>query len=162
MSTWFIAAGIVLASPVVALFLSGVGWIVRSRYDELQRLEESLNDDRRRIYAQILEPYIVLFAGLNDPSAQAKVLKMMLSLEYRRTAFELALFASDDVVRAYNELMQFFYRASGPGQYDTKDAMRHWGVLLWEIRRSMGNRKTKLSEWDMLRWLIKDIDQWTK
>lgn len=33
---------------------------------------------------------------------------MFLSLDYRKSAFKLSLVANDDVVLAYNELMQFF------------------------------------------------------
>ena len=36
--------------------------------------------------------------------------------------------------------------------------MRIWGGLLLEIRRSLGNKKTKLDEFDMLRAMIEDID----
>ena len=36
--------------------------------------------------------------------------------------------------------------------------MRHWGTLLLEIRKSLGNEGTKLSEIDMLRGMIKDIE----
>ena len=30
------------------------------------------------------------------------------------------------------------------------------GLLLLEIRKSMGNEETKLNEWDMLEWFITD------
>jgi len=36
--------------------------------------------------------------------------------------------------------------------------MRLWGSLLLEIRKSLGNKNTKLNEIDMLRAMIKDID----
>lgn len=35
-----------------------------------------------------------------------------------------------------------------------------WGKLLLEIRKSLGNKKTKLDEFDMLRAMIKDIEKW--
>jgi hypothetical protein len=34
-----------------------------------------------------------------------------------------------------------------------------WGKLLLEIRKDVGNKKTGLSEFDMLRWLISDIER---
>ena len=33
------------------------------------------------------------------------------------------------------------------------------GELLLEIRKDVGNKDTKLNEFDMLRWLISDIDK---
>lgn len=37
--------------------------------------------------------------------------------------------------------------------------MRLWGKLLLEIRKSLGNENTELSELDMLRGFIKDIEK---
>ena len=36
------------------------------------------------------------------------------------------------------------------------------GNFLLEIRRSMGNDSTKINNWGMLKWFIKDIDDLSK
>ena len=55
--------------------------------------------------------------------------------------------------------MQHTYKREVAEKQDPKEMMRLWGSLLLEIRKSLGNRKTKLDEWDMLRAMIKDIDK---
>lgn len=54
--------------------------------------------------------------------------------------------------------MKHTYEAESTGEQDPKEMMRLWGSLLLEIRRNLGNKKTKLNEFDMLRAMIKDID----
>lgn len=55
--------------------------------------------------------------------------------------------------------MKHTYKAESTGvEQDPKETMRLWGRLILEIRRSLGNKKTKLDDLDMLRAMIKDID----
>ena len=71
----------------------------------------------------------------------------MLSLEYRKTSFRLALIGSDPVVKSFNNLMQdAFSRSEGSSASpsDAKKMVSLLGDLLLEIRRSMGNETTKI------------------
>lgn len=57
-------------------------------------------------------------------------------------------------------MMQFFYRISSAGREpEAADMLQYWGGFLLEIRRSIGDPKTKLSRKDMLRGLVTDIDE---
>lgn len=150
---WFQALG-----PSLLIVLGGLlTWIIKSRIEELRAIEEKLRETRSEIYSQILAPYITLFSDLS-PEGQAKVAATITSEEYRKTAFDLALLGSDAVIQAYNSLMSYTFQTEGTGNLDPKEMMRLWGRMLLEIRRSLGNKKTKLSELDMLRAMIKDID----
>lgn len=78
----------------------------------------------------------------------------------KKTAFDLNLFGSDEVVLAYNNFMKLIY----PYESETTEKREPkmillWGKLLLEIRKSLGNKKTKLDELDMLRAMITDIDR---
>ena len=83
------------------------------------------------------------------------------AFSYKKTAFEFNMVGSDAVVRAFNNLMQFFYRADeqGPENIDPKEMIKHWGQFLIEVRKSLGNPKTKLTAVDMFRSLIKDVEK---
>jgi hypothetical protein len=86
-------------------------------------------------------------------------MRALLSLEYREQGFRLSLVGSDAVVRAYNNLMQYFYQRQGsspPKEVDIKEMMALLGQFLLEVRRSMGNEATTLSNWDMLEWFLTD------
>ena len=66
---------------------------------------------------------------------------------------------SDAVVKAYNDLMQFFFahgQATEPSETDIGQMLSLLGTMLLEIRRSMGNEATKLDNWGMLEWFITD------
>lgn len=84
----------------------------------------------------------------------------MLSLEYRKLSFKLGLMAPDDVVRSYNNLMQYFYNSEVNSKKSThksaKETLELIGILLIEIRKSMGNDTTKLTSWDMCEWWMSD------
>ncbi len=90
----------------------------------------------------------------------------MQSLEYRQAAFKLSLFANDDVVKAYNNLMQFSYKmgsdAVSTEEHESRAIGRQlvstFGDFLLEIRKSVGNETSSLSNLDMLEWMITDID----
>ncbi len=56
--------------------------------------------------------------------------------------------------------MQHVYKAESTEKQDPRKMMSLWGTLLLEIRKSLGNKKTKLNELDMLRGMIKDIDEY--
>jgi len=144
--------------PSLLMVLGGIiTWFLKSRVEELRATEERLREERRKIYGQILDPYVRLFADLKGQGT-TQAIKKITSYEYRKTAFDLNLFGSDDVVRAYNALMKYTYEVESTGKQDPKGMVRMWGSLLLEIRRSLGNKKTKLNELDMLRAMIKDID----
>ena len=148
-----------ILGPPLLMALGGIiTWVIKSKIEELRAIEEKLREERRNIYAQILDPYIRLFADLKGKGPDL-ALRKITSYDYRKTAFDLNLFGSDEVVRAYNDLMKHTYKAEATGNQDPKEMIRLWGKLLLEIRKSLGNKKTKLNEFDMLRAMIKDIEE---
>ncbi len=152
-----------ILGPTLLMIAGGIiTWLFKSRVEELRATEERLRDQQRKIYLEILDPYIHLFAELKTKGSPVQALRKITSYEYRKTAFDLNLFGSDEVVKAYNALMQHTYEAESTGKQDPKKMMRLWGTLLLEIRKSLGNEKTKLDELDMLRAMIKDIDGYSR
>ena len=146
-----------ILGPTLLMVLGGIiTWFIKSKIEELRAIEEKLREERRNIYAQILDPYIRLFADIKGKGPD-EALKRVTSYDYRKTAFDLNLFGSDEVIRAFNNLMKHTYEAEATGKQDPQKMMLLWGKLLLEIRKSLGNKKTKLNEIDMLRAMIKDI-----
>ncbi len=149
-------------APSLLIIVGGIiTWLLKSRVEELRAAEKNLLETRTKTYWDILEPYITLFSDTSE-KARPGLIKMITSLQYRKTAFHLCLLGSDDVVQAYNAMLQHMYEAERTGKQDAIELMRLWGALLIEIRKSLGNKKTKLKEVDMLRGMIKDIDDFLK
>ncbi|TXI23813.1 MAG: hypothetical protein E6Q67_03800 [Roseateles sp.] len=161
-----------VATPILVLVLTAVGWRLRQSVERQRQLEDKLREDRINTYNFILEPFIILFmteaAWSMDKANKGKdkgdiATAKMLSLEYRKYAFKLSLVGADPVVLAYNELMQFFYsqgEITDPTEEKLKTTMRLLGTFLLEIRRSMGNEATSLSNWQMLEWFMQDARRW--
>lgn len=165
---WLTAVG-AIATPLLVLLLTAVGWNLRTRLERRFSLEERLREDRVKVYNQILEPFVILLmsdaAWVADPKNKNKdknalATRSMLSLEYRQNAFKLSLFGADEVVRAYNDLMQYFFERGSedwqPKRPDVKEMAGLLGQFLLEIRRSVGNETTALDRWEMLEWFMTD------
>lgn len=146
---------------LVAPALIGVGalvsWLVRSQFEQYRQLERSIAEQQRETYAGILDPFIQLFANMGGGGSQDGVISQVLSKDYRKTTFDLTLFGSDDVVRAYNNMMQYLY-TTPQDKVEPSELMGLWGELLRQIRRSLGHRRTKLDRYDMLAGMISDLE----
>lgn len=152
-----------MTQGAIAIGVGLIVWFFTSRVEAIRREKEKLQDERRKIYMQILDPFIRVFAGVKNPSETQKALKQIISYENRRAFFELNMLGSDDVVRAVNNYMQYIYKKGdddSPG--NPQEILVHWGGLLLAIRKDLGNKRTKLKEADMLRALITDIDRAVK
>lgn len=168
--TWldYLTAFGAVTTPLLVLALTGVGWRLRTRMERQAALEDKLREDRIGTYNAILKPFIILLtsdaAWQSDPKNKGKdkdelAMRTLLSLEYREQGFRLSLVGSDAVVKSYNNLMQFFYgldESSAPAVANVKVMMGLLGQFLLEIRRSMGNETTKVTNWEMLEWFLKD------
>jgi hypothetical protein len=142
---------------IIALLGSGsiITVIIQDRITKLRTVQEKLRDDRRKVYIDLLFPFVLMFTKGID---QQEVLKNLLSPEYRKTSFELALLGSDDVVKAYGNLMQYSFRLENQ-EIDKNMLIKLYATLLLRIRKDLGNKYTQLNEKDMLAYLIKDIDK---
>lgn len=168
-----------VATPLLLIILSGFGWLIQQRLgaaqslreSQLQRireLEDKLRDDRLATYNTILEPFLLFFISeasfALDPKYKGKnkdalAVSKLMSVEYRQFGFKLSLVADDTVVRAYNQLMQFFYRSEADPR-PIEEKTHHWlalmGDFLLSIRKSMGNESSALDRWEMIEWFMKD------
>lgn len=167
-ATWinYISAFGSIATPILIVILSAVGWRIRIQLERNRELEEKLRIERIKIYNDLIRPFIILFSPEQKNKSQeykeATAAQHLLTTDYRRVGFELALLGSDAVIKAYNDLMQHFFQATNStepkvGEMDAITKMIIlMGNLLLEIRKSMGNEKTKLTNVDMLEWFISD------
>lgn len=167
--TWlaYVTAIGAIATPILVLALTGVGWRLRTRLERQFSLEDKLREDRIGTYNAILKPFIILLtsdaAWVTDPKNKGKdkneiAFRSLLSLEYREQAFRLSLVGSDAVVKSYNNLMQYFFQRgeNDATEADVTEMMALLGQFLLEIRRSMGNESTTLGNWQMLEWFLTD------
>ena len=153
----------------ISLTIIGSGSLIaiyiQYRYQKLLVLEGKLRDERRKVYLDVLKPFIISFKKNPDPEELTKLLN---SDEFRTATVDLNLIGSDDVIRAYGNLMQYTFKSKTRNQNlsesDAKKAtlslLNLVGRLFLAIRKDLGNDKTLLKEIDMFRYLITDIEKY--
>lgn len=145
----------VVAIPIVSAVVGVLVWYLQSRIEAVRAERRRLQDERRKIYIAILEPYIRVLAGIKKPTETSKAMKRMLSFEYRKVSYELNLMGSDEVIRANNAFMQLAYSAAERA-ITPEEWLKCWGGLLLAIRKDLGARKTGLTELEMLESQVTD------
>lgn len=149
-----------LGTPVLVTVGGVISWFLKSRKEELKAIEEKALEKRVTIYNEILNPLIVLFAkGASDKEKQ-NALKQIVTVEYKKAAFNLITFGSDELVNSYNLMMQSFYK--GEADIDPQLSLKKFAAFILSIRKDLYNKNTRLKEWDMLKFMITDIDNITK
>ena len=149
----------VVAVPVASAIVGVFVWYLQSRIDAVRAERRRLQDERRKIYIAVLEPYIRVLAGIKKPSETSKAMKRMSSFEYRKIAYELNLMGSDEVIRANNAFMQLAYSA-GEESVTAEMWVERWGGLLLAIRKDLGARKTGLAALEMLESQLTDASEY--
>lgn len=165
--TWldYVTALGAVATPILVLALTALGWRIRQRLERKQELEDALREGRLETYDTILEPFTILMTPdavwRADPKNRnqdrvASATRIVQSIEYRKAAFRLSLFAADPVIRAYNEFYQYLAQVKLSGkEADSPEIMGRLGAFLLEIRRSVGI-DTELDRFEMLEWFLPD------
>ena len=101
---------------------------------------------------QLISPYVSLFANASDSKNQARVIAKLKSEKYATNMYEFCIKGSDEAVRALNKMRRYAEELSdqGPGKEQNEKLIDCWGGLLLVLRRDLGEKKTQLSEIEML------------
>lgn len=153
-----------IISPVLITIGGIVTWVIKSKKEELMLQEERARENKIKTYETLLEPFIITFTfSLTDEEKEKGISKMM-SVEYRKAAFNLMTFGSDDVVQCYNSIMQAFFTVSSEDFADSKQYAIHmlklFSSLLIAIRKDLYSKKTKLKKTSMVEFMITDINDY--
>lgn len=137
----------------------------QDRITKVRSIQNKLREDRRKFYLELLDPYIFLFTNMhklnqgNKTEVESKIynefLEKSTSYEYKQTAFKLCLLGSHEVIRAYNNLIEFSTLPIDQNQKDDNQIIvLLYATLLLKIRKDLGSKNTllkRLSEKDMLK-----------
>ena len=145
--------------PTFLVVITGlITWFLKDKSEKLKFQREKLIEEKRLNYEKVLEPIIRTFAGAKDKKEMDKAIKQVQSFDYKKTAFQLMLFGSDEVVKAYNNYFQYLYKYEDK-RNNPVEMIETLGSVILEIRKDLGNSKTALNQFDMLRFLITDIEK---
>ena len=149
-----------LVAPVLVVTGGLITWFLKSRKEELQAIEERALEKRIETYNQILHPFIVLFSSGASEEEKEKASNQITTVEYRKAAFNLMTFGSDEMVNSYNNMMQGFYQNEAENK--PQITLKKFAAFILSIRKDIYNKNTTLKEWDMLKFMITDIDKFTE
>ena len=163
-----IAAAAAVVAAGIAAWIGAANRRALAQFERRANIDTQLSDKRRELYTAVLKPFLIAITPdvvwNTDPRTKGKnkqqvMEQAMLNMSYRETMFQLTFVGSDEVARAFNDLMQHFYRA-GPNPQDRaehgKEMAKLLATLLLAIRRGAGNDTTKLDKWAMLEPFMKD------
>jgi hypothetical protein len=148
-----------LGAPILVIIGGIVSWFLKSRKEELQTIEERALERRIDTYNKILDPIIVLFSSGASQKEKDKASLQITSVEYRKSAFNLITFGSDEMVNSYNNMMQSFYK--NETETAPELTLKKFAAVILSIRKDVYNKNTKLKDWDMLKFMITDIEKFT-
>lgn len=136
-----------------------IGWKLKERSEALKLAKESIRQQRREAYTEVLEPLVSMMtgAGVKDKDKDGNL--QVDTQAYRRKAFQLMLFGDDDVIRQWNALWQSLYKNMATIQTDAPAYLLQIGRLMLAIRKSLGHADTTLNEVDVYAWLVRDIEK---
>lgn len=96
-----------ILGPTILLLIGGlISWYLKDRTEALRIQREKFQQERLKIYVEILEPILGAFIYQDSIKKQSEAIAKVATDAYRKKSFELVLFGSDDVVKKWGEFMQ--------------------------------------------------------
>lgn len=149
-----------ILGPTILLLIGGlISWYLKDRTEALRIQREKFQQERLKIYVEILEPILGAFIYQDSIKKQSEAIAKVATDAYRKKSFELVLFGSDDVVKKWGEFMQHQYKNNAFGQVDLKTSLEKLGDFLISIRKDLGDKNTNLTNLELFKWMLKDYDQ---
>jgi hypothetical protein len=150
---------ITILSPILITVGGILTWFLKSRKESLLLIEERSREKRMNTYKEILDPFIVLITPTASKNEKEKATNTISSSNYKKAAFDLITFGSDETVRCYNSMMQYVFNAQNN---DTVELLRLFTDLILNIRKDLYSKKTKLKRSEVLEFTLTDIEKYRK
>ncbi|WP_374361973.1 hypothetical protein [Cloacibacterium sp.] len=151
-----------LLSPILLTIGGIISWFLKAKREELLSIEEKNREKKIKTYETLLEPYIYALTNTINEKERDKGIAKMLTLEYKKAAFNLTTFGSDEVIYSYNRIMQLFFNKDenqDSNEYGIK-LITYFSDLLLNIRKDLYSKKTKLKKSNLLEFMMTDINKY--
>jgi hypothetical protein len=155
---------IAIISPLLLTIGGWLTWMLKAKREESLAQEEKTRQFRINTYETLLEPYYGLFTFNLPEKLKDKEIQKIATIEYKKAAFNLTTFGSDEVVRSFNDLMQTYYHKR-VDQFPNKTdfgvhMLRVFSNFLLAIRKDLYSKNTKLKRSQLVEFMITDIDNY--
>ena len=139
-----------IAVPILLLILGGIGWLYRHEKERRLQIEKQLSDKKYDVYIKLLTVFFDILKQVKkgQKTNETKLIDRMMDIKK-----ELLIFGNDGVLFA-------FFRWEKHSQ--TKSNLKALAELIIEVRKDMGNPKTKISTKDFLKSLVQTDQDYEK
>ncbi len=127
---------------MLLLILGGIGWLYKHEKEKRLQVEKQLSERKYDVYIRLLTVFFDILKQVKkgqNTNAQKLIDKM---IDIKK---ELIIFGSDGVLQSF-----FFWEKAA----DTKENLMALADLVIEVRKDMGNEKTKIKTLDFLKSLV--------
>ena len=136
-------------------------WLIRNTIESAQRSHEHFRENRLKVYMEALDPVLTALQQAKRGRSGRKKGLGFSEDQFRRALVNVKLMATDEVVKSLDDMIT---GSSDDRDYtDEESATRlvdQFGGLLLAIRKDLGNPTTTLTELDMLKVIIVDVEQY--
>ena len=154
---------IALLSPILITIGGLVTWFFKSKREDTLLAQERTREFKIKTYETLLEPIIIAFTFTLNEKKKTQGINKLHSLEYRKAAFNLMTFGSDEVVKSYNKIMQSFFNTNSEDFDDEEEyavvMLTYISDLMKNIRKDLYTKKTNLKRSEFLEFMINDIEK---
>ena len=155
---------VAILSPTIITIGGLITWYLKSKREDVIIAEEKTRNFKIKTYETLLEPFITVFTFTLSDKMKEKGINKLLSLEYRKAAFNLMTFGSDEVVKSYNQLMQAFYKLNLESFEEDEEyaiiMLSCFSDLMLNIRKDLYTKHTDLKRSEMIEFMITDIEKY--
>ncbi|MCY1636251.1 hypothetical protein [Marinifilum sp. D737] len=151
-----------LISPILITIGGLLTWFLKTRNENLQAVEERAREKRLETYKKLLDPFIVLLTPTKTKKEEEKAVNSITTVDYKRAAFDLVIYGSDEMVHSYNKMMQYFFRTNFEKQSkeDSIRSLKYFAEFILAIRKDLNNKHTKLRRSETLEFTTTDIESY--
>lgn len=148
-----------LLSPILITIGGIASWLIKSRREDLIATEERARESRKEVYKILMDPFVAALTSTASQSERQKRINRLTSIEYKQAAFNLITFGSDEMIRSFNKLMDFFYHneLDKGNKAETIELLRVFTDFLLSIRKDLNTNKTKLKRSESIEFMLTDI-----
>ncbi len=128
--------------PILVVILAGIGWLYRHEKEKRLQIEKQLSESKYKVYIQLLTVFFHIFKQVKkgQKTNADKLIGTMVDIKK-----ELIIYGNDDVLKS------FFNWEKASQSNENLYALAH---LVIEVRKDMGNPKTKITTLDFLNSLV--------
>lgn len=141
-----------IMTPLLGVIATILAVLLKTERTRRFQTENLIRVKQDNIYKQFMKFYTDIANSMNNPSQLQKVLNKMQE-QYMDFATATVLYGSDEIVRAFIDM-----KKKSQLKIDDKTRLRSLGELFLQMRKDLGQTKTKLKRREILSIFVKDVE----